>query len=335
MNKLDANTSPTKDTGMAFRIAVNGACMLMAALMLAGGCATPYYEPAPPEPPPSAYRRIVKPVLAVTDFENKSGFSGAWNLGGGMSDVLVNSLLTDEKVVVLERRHLRDVVSELDLQKSDLFREEGRVSRGRLKTASYLVRGAVTDFTITRDQSGWFSVEGKGRLFGRGQKARVTLHAMLIDIENGEVIGAVKGTGSAGSSLFGGSFNYKKVNFGGESFFRTPLGKATGEAMDDVVRQLYRLIPVTWWQPMVAQADAQKVILNGGQNVGIEPGTQFMVMGESVVITDPLTGEVIERNRGPVKGRIMVTSVNQASSLARLIEGRAGRGDPLVPIAVK
>ncbi len=306
--------------------------LLLLVSLAAGGCATPYYETIPPEPPPTSYRRIVRPVISVTDFENKSGFTGAWNLGGGMSDVLVNALLADDKVVVLERRHLRDVISEIDLQQSELFREEARVSRGRLKNASFLIRGAVTDFTITHDQSGWFSVDGKGRIFGRGQKARVTLHAMLIDIESGEVIGSVRGTGTAGSTLFGGSFNYKKLNFGGESFFRTPLGKATTEAMEDVVRRLYRLIPTNYWQAMVAEVESDRVILNGGQNVGIEPGAEFLVVSESRTITDPLTGEVIERSRGTVKGRITVTSVNQASSHASLLQGQARRGDPLIPL---
>ena len=65
-------------------------------------------------------------------------------------------------------------MGEIARQGQDLFRPEGRVERGRLMNAQYLIRGAVTDFTVVGDMSGWFGVENKGSLRGRSQRARVT-----------------------------------------------------------------------------------------------------------------------------------------------------------------
>ena len=305
--------------------------VLVALVAAQSGCLTRYYEPAPVPSPVAGKPLLIRPVVAVTDFQNKSGFSGSWNLGSGMADVLINQLLDTDKVVVLERKHLDDVLNELQLQDHHLFRKEGKAATGRLKTARYLVRGAVTDFTVTRDASGWFHPSGSTRFFAAGQNARVTLHAMLIDVENGQVIGSVKSTGDAGSGLFGTSYGYKDMHFGGEVFFRTPLGRATEKAMKKVVGELLDVIPREYWRPMVAETQAGRVIINGGRNAGLREGAVFRVLAQERYVTDPLTGEIIERYRGAIKGVVRVADVRDASSHAELVEGVAERGDWLEP----
>jgi len=296
------------------------------------GCATKYYEPKSVSKPIGTQVRVIRPVIAVTDFENKSDFSGKWQLGTGMADVLINQLLDTGEAVVLERQNIGDVLSEINLQGSEMFRKEGKVTHGRLKTARYLIRGAVTDFTVTRDLSGWFTASSSSGIFARGQKARVTLHAMLIDVENGEVIGSMKSTGDAGSGLFGGRYDYKDMNFGGEMFFKTPLGKATEEAMGKIVRGILRSVPKDYWRPVVAEADAISAVLNGGRNVGMKKDTQFQIMERERTITDPLTGDIIERRKGRIKGRLIITEVLETSSHGKIFEGSAERGDWLEPI---
>lgn len=49
------------------------------------------------------------------------------------------------------------------------------MEKGRLKNAQYLIRGAVTDFTVVGDVSGWFGVQDKATIRGRGERARVAL----------------------------------------------------------------------------------------------------------------------------------------------------------------
>jgi curli biogenesis system outer membrane secretion channel CsgG len=308
---------------------------LITIALLLFGCATRYYEPKPTTSPLIKPARLIKPVIAVTDFENKSGFSGSWNLGTGMADILITELLDTDKAVVLERQHIGDVISEINLQGSELFRKEGKVTMGRLKTARFLIRGSVTDFTVTHDASGWFGIPSSGSFFLRGQSAKVTLHAMLIDVENGEVIGSVKNSGSASSGMFGGTFDYKKVNFGGEMFFRTPLGRATEEAMRKSVHDILRVIPPEYWRPVIAEANTKRVIINGGENVGIKPGALFRVMEQERVVTDPLTGDVIERRNGIIKGWIRITDVLQTSSHGEITDGSADRGDWLEPMVVQ
>jgi hypothetical protein len=86
---------------------------------------------------------------------------------------------------------------------------------------------------------------------------------------------------------------------------------------------------------MIAEATKTKVIVNGGRNVGIKPEAQFKVMEQERVITDPLTGDVIERRKGVIKGLIRVTEILETSSHGSIIEGSADRGDWLEPVIIE
>lgn len=272
---------------------------------------------------------VTKPVVAVLDFENKASFSGQWNLGQGMADLLVTQLMETERVVVLERRHINDVVGELNRQDQDLFRPEGRVERGRLKNAQYLIRGAVTDFTVIGDVSGWFGVQDKAMLRGRGERARVALVITVSDVASGEVLSSVQAEGDVSAGGLGVGINYRQLSFGGDAFFRTPLGKATERAMERAVKRILYEVPPRPWEPRVAWVDGTQVAVNGGADVRLKPGAQFVVRGAPEPLTDPVTGNTIDVKPGKVLGRIRVQTIKDTASYGVLEEGTARRGDLL------
>ncbi|MBU1695017.1 MAG: CsgG/HfaB family protein [Verrucomicrobia bacterium] len=298
---------------------------LLASLGLAA-CRSPDAGPLISRRPPG--ERLIQPVVAVTDFENLSNFSGQWNLSRDMADLLTALLLDSGRVTVLERRHLGTVVGEIARQGSDLFRREGRVARGRLKNARYLVRGSITDFTETgrasaRGGASWL------RLFGGGSRARVALVMQISDVETGEIIGSVRAARSVSAGGGGGDARYKNVSFGGEAFFRTPLGRATESALQDAVRRLLKKLPPVAWQPRVAEAGHDIVVINGGENARVRVGDRFVVREEGREITDPVTGNVLETVPGKIIGRLQVAEVLPASAHAILLEGTARRNNHL------
>jgi curli biogenesis system outer membrane secretion channel CsgG len=270
----------------------------------------------------------VKTMIAVMDFENKAGFSGKWNLGEGMADLLNAALLESGRFTVLERQYLRDVVDELNLQGSDLFRPEQKVERGRLKNAHYLIRGSVTDFTAVGDASGWF-VSPKARASIRSARTRVAVALRVVEVVNGEVVATVKAEADASSGGFGGAVRYQDVAFGGDVFFRTPLGKATEKAIARAVRQIERALPEREWQPRVAAVEGERAWINGGKNAGVKAGRLFLVRGPGRVLTDPVTGNVIDEAAGPVIGQLRVVEVGDTTAQAVIVDGRAARGDVL------
>ena len=275
-------------------------------------------------------------MVAVVDFENRASWAGQWNLSGGMADLLVAKLMETHKVTVIERQHLGDVIGEIARQHSDLFRPEGRAERGRLKNAQYLIRGTITDFTVIEESSGGFWSSFL-RLFGQGNRARVAVAIKVYDVENGEVLASIKSDGTVSSGGGSVEVTYKHMTFGGDSFFRTPLGKATEKALDRAADQILEALPIAFWSPHVAEAGTEgggpAVVINGGENVGLRVGDEFMVCDLPQRITDPVTGNVIETRPGRVVGRIRVQKVYPESAHAALLQGAARRGQVLEPVS--
>ena len=302
-----------------------------ALLAMASGCATTKtYEPRQSQTPPANHRRLIKPVVAVTEFENRASFSGQWNLGQGFADVLGTELLDTKRVVVLERRNLGDVVGEIARQGTELFRSEGRVNRGQLRNARYLLRGVITDFTVTGDASGWFAGRTVRGWLG-GTAARVAINIKASDVETGEIVGSVRASGTARSNFFQASVSYKDLNFGGDAFFRTPLGSATEKAIRRAVKELLRTLPDEYWQPHVAEVTDDGLIINGGSNVDLAVGDEFLARETGKPVRDPITGDVIETLPGSVTGHVRVTEVRSNSSRALLLSGTARKGMRLEP----
>lgn len=270
--------------------------------------------------------RHIPPVVAVASFENRANFHGKWNLGDGMAELMIDELVDTGRVTVLERRYLGDVIGEIVRQGQDLFRKEGRVERGRLKNTRYYIRGVVSDFTVTGDASGWFgTVQGKGWL--RGSTARVALAVYVTDVETGQIISSVKTEGTARQGAFGAAVDYADFAFGGDAFFRTPLGSATRRAMERAVRDVLAEIPIQPWEARVAEAGPDSVILNGGANVGIVVGDLFVVRREGRSVTDPVTGNVIDMVPGRITGTVRIDTVQPTAAYGSLVEGEARRGD--------
>lgn len=295
-------------------------------MILGAGCAHSHYQRAPRSRPDHTETPVIRPVVAVTDFENRANFSGQWNLGDGMAEIMIERLMRSDRVTVLERQHLDGVLAEIVRQGRDLFRREGRVERGRLKNARYLIRGVVTDFTVTGDASGWF---GSAYLSAgvRGERTRVGLYVTVSDVETGQIVSAVRTEGSAGQRGLRGGINYGELSFGGDAYFRTPLGRATQMAMDRAVAKLLADLPQERWEPRVAEGGVDGVIVNGGENVGLRAGQRFVVREEGRRVTDPVTGDVIERLPGRVVGELEIIAVHPMASNAVLLDGRAQRGD--------
>ncbi len=275
---------------------------------------------------------LLKPVVAVADFENRASFRGKWNIGDGFADVLVTRMIETGDVVVLDRQHLEALLDEIKLQRSGAFRDEGRSEYGRLKNVEYLVTGVITEFTVTGDSSGWFRKRDL-RIEGGSSKARVAMNIKISEVESGQVIASLESSGKVRSGRFGASFRYQDMSFGGEVFSRSPLGKATNEAMDKALKEILRELPDKEWEPRVAEVQGAQLVINGGKNVGLKAGRLLELRGEVREIRDPVTGNVIDQVAGAVLGKVEVVEVGKLSSRATLLEGTAERGMLLSPVS--
>jgi curli biogenesis system outer membrane secretion channel CsgG len=290
-------------------------------LIMAGCATTAEYRALPAD--------AVKPVVAVSSFENRSGFSGEWQLGGGMADLLVSELVLSKNFVVLERQNLDRVTGEIYLQKKEMFRPEGKVEPGKLKNAQYFVRGVINDFSQVEGGSLFFAISG-GMLGGRGYNARVAMTLSLVEIESGEILNSVQCTGTARAREAYGAGSYKGVSFGGDAFFRTPLGQATRDAIRQGVMGIIESLPVRSWKPMIAEVENGRILLNGGADRGYVLGQVYIAREPARPVTDPNTGDVISYLSGKEVGWLRVFQVDQKIAIAEAIQGSGfRRGMPL------
>jgi len=297
-----------------------GCAALLAAAFLAGaGCATPP-ELAPPPPEPFVTRRV-KPTVAVSSFENRSGFEGQWTIGDGLADLLVAALKTSGRYEVLERQNLQPIIGELNRRHDPRFRPEGQAVPGQLKHCRYLIRGVIDDFSHVG--GGTLAVALRRLvLFGRGYVARVTLTLTVVDVETGVIVATVAGAGRAYARELGVEGEYRQVRFGAEAFYKTPLGRATRAAIREAVDRLLRQIPVWYWQPMIAAVEADGLILNGGAGEGFVPGRLYQARRRAEPVTDPGTGDLLTWLPGALVGTVRVVEVRERISLAEPVNGR-------------
>ena len=65
----------------------------------------------------------------------------------------------------------------------------------------------------------------------------------------------------------------------------------------------------------------ENIIINLGENRGISEGQRFVVRTDGEVLTDPTTGEVLDRIEGEVTATIEVTRVREKIGYCKLIDG--------------
>ncbi|HWI41438.1 MAG TPA: CsgG/HfaB family protein [Verrucomicrobiae bacterium] len=278
---------------------------------------------------PDQYK-YVKPRVAILDFENKVSLSNHWKLSEGMRDMLVDALVKTDSYTVLTRNDLGAVLSELDIQTRPHFRREGKLQQGKLKNVQYLIKGAVTDFAHVRGGALRAAASGLG-LGISGDVAVVSLTLYVIDVESGEVIASktMEGTASAGSVDF--SAAYRDVAIGGKSFYRTPLGKATQEVMDQCLEHIAQVIATQRWYPSVVKVNGSQLIISGGADRRMAPGSRWAAYEKGEPLIDPNTGDILGQEPGKYSGRIRVTEVLDKYSTAEIIEGVFREGQNLRP----
>ena len=320
MTNLQYNSSKRKN--------IRRTLITLATLFIFSGCMTRMIKPAKP-----LSDDFIPSVISVTTFDNRSNFSGQWKLGDGMADLLTSELVISKNFVVVDRQQIHRIVGEIDMQRDQHFRQEGRTAAGRLKGAHYLIRGVINDFSQTSGSSLWFRIKNV-LLGGNASKARVSLTLTIIHVESGEIVDSVQGSAYARARGAYVEGEYEGVRFGGDVFFATPLGIATANAIRSGVKEIIAKLPKNNWIPMIAKVSAtgQYIIINGGENRGFQQEEIYAIRGKNQQVTDPSTGDILSILPGKILGTIKITSVEEKIAHAVPVSGKDfKRGQVLSP----
>jgi len=173
---------------------------------------------------PLAAEKIRIGVLRFTNQTAAGWWSGS--VASELQDMLASELVSTKAFSVLERKEIDAVLGEQDLSASGRVSSKTKVKMKKLKGAQYLIAGTVSAFEedVAGKKGG---VRFKGLSLGGGKnKAYIAVDMKLIDTETGEIVDARTIEANAKGSALGAGLSIRNFSVGGESYKKTPTGKA-------------------------------------------------------------------------------------------------------------
>jgi curli biogenesis system outer membrane secretion channel CsgG len=192
--------------------------------------------------------RAEKPTITVYGFDCKasSGFwhDAKWDIGTGMGEMLVDALMSTGRFNVMERLNIGDITTEQDLVGQGRVSKKTGAKTGQMIGAQYIARGTLTEFDISKS-GGMGGINIKGISFGLEQsKAHIAGIIRIYDATTGQIIASQRFSRSVPAT--GVKFGYHRGGIGGDlgGFKKTPLGKATHFAIQDIVDFIVSTVPM-------------------------------------------------------------------------------------------
>ena len=259
--------------------------------------------------------------IAVSKFENKSNWTGQYDLGDAWGAVLTDSLNQTGKFIVLgEKGMRREAMEEQDFAASGRAAGGGKkVVTGQMTPAQLLVKGVITHFADeTSGGGGGIGIAGF-RIGTSGSKSEINTVLYIVDSSTGQVMASKKCYGEVSKS--GLSLGLSSGIFSGDvgGFKKTNAGKAVEKAVDEGVAFLISKLEDIPWTGKIILAKGGKVYINRGEREGVTVGQAFNV-GKVEVLRDPDTGEVLDQTVEKA-GAIEVITVKEKISICKVTSG--------------
>ena len=283
-----------------------------------------------------------KKRVAIMDFDYATVQSGVaaifgtnMDVGKGISDLLVDRLVTTGVYSVIERKALDKILAEQNFSNSDRADANSAAKIARILGVDAIIIGSITQFGRD-DQStsvGGGAIGGVTRRFGIGgvqrkeAKAVVVVNARLIDTSTAEILAVASGKGESqrsGTSLLGaggssGTSAGGAVDMKSSNFASTILGEAVSQSVSQLASQLDQnaaKLPTVKVnvQGLVADATGGTLILNVGAKSGVKVGDRLQVTRKVREIKDPATGKVL-RSVEDQLGVVTITEADEQSSV--------------------
>lgn len=271
--------------------------------------------------------------ITVSKFENRSNWSGHWNLADTFGAVLTDSLQKTGKFIVLGEKDMRyEAMEEQDLGASGRTAQGKKTPQiGQMTPAQLLVKGEITHFQhTTTGGTGGLRIKGF-RIGGGTDSAEINAVVYVVDSTTGQVMASNKVVGQA--SRTGLDIGYAERDWGADlgGFKKTNVGKAVEQAIDQAVEFIIHQLDNIPWEGTVVMVKGDKIYINRGSREGVNPGQIFSV-GSFEEIRDPDTGELLDLSMEKA-GTIVVESVKEKISICKISEGagKIAKGMSVMP----
>ncbi len=276
---------------------------------------------------PAAGADGMKYTITVSEFENRSGWSGRWNLGHAWGATLTDILTQSDRFIVLGEGDMRvEALREQDFASSGRTAQGSKAPvTGQMTPAQLLVKGVITHVQYDSKGGGGGVRIDRFRIGGKKSQAEINATIYVVDSTTGMVLGSESVVGTSKSR--GGTSGYSGSDFGGNlsGFKSDNLGKAVEAAVSQAVDFIIGELPEIPWTGSVALVKDGKIYVNRGSREGVGSG-QVFVVGTVDVIRDPETGEVLDESMNEI-ARLRVDEVREKLSICSVTSGSASGVD--------
>jgi curli biogenesis system outer membrane secretion channel CsgG len=314
-----------------------GALLLTLSMMALSICQLPAHA--------DAKRRI-----AVLPFEYGavSSVVGTYDVGKGVTELMINKLVSDGTFRVVDRQMLDQILKEQNLSVSDRADPNTAIKIGKILACDAMIVGTVTNFGFETKSvnvggaasyaTGYIPYVGGlgGALSGFGSKkskVKVSISARVIDTATGEILGVAEGQGL--SSRGGTSLGIVDVD--NSDFASSIAGEATYQAVNQLAATINTLATKIPDNQSIANKDVQgkiadvtgkQVIINVGKINGLAVGDSLQVERVTKTIKDPVSGKVLKEITGAI-AVIKLSSVDSDNSTGDIVKstGNVSVGD--------
>lgn len=257
--------------------------------------------------------------IMVSSFENRSGWSGNWDLGQAWAAILTDELNQTGRFIVLGEQDMRQAAMNEQQFSESSGSQTKKLPSGMMTSAQLLIKGEISHFQAGTD-SGSAGINVGGFDIGIAQN-RTEINAVLyiIDTSTGQVVGSKKCYGvstESGMSLSG----YQDGIGGNYSMLKkSNEGKVLESAIKEGVQYLVEKLPSLPWSGKIVSVKGDTAQINRGKRDGVEIGEEFTV-GVLDEVRDPDTGELLDQTVQET-GKIKVISVKDKISTCKITQG--------------
>jgi len=268
----------------------------------------------------------MKKRVAVLEFEDKTDHRVRWwtgqSVGRGMADMLVTALVKSGKYRVIERQEIEKIINEQQLGQSGMVTAQSAAKVGQLLGVEIAIIGSVTEFGHARSDIG-----GRVKRIGIGVSkigATVGIDVRFINTNTGEILTAEnirKQKSKKGLSVSTPKFAFRNRN----KFDDSLVGKATREAIEDIIKLLDEKSAAIPWQAKIITVKDNTIFINVGSEAGVQVGDVFYIYSKGEELVDPDTGLSLGSIDSKI-GKIEVTNNNIGNGKASQCIIKEGSG---------
>jgi curli biogenesis system outer membrane secretion channel CsgG len=262
-------------------------------------------------------------TVVVDNFENKS--ESPRRLGDEWATLLTTALHESGHFIVVAQDDMQLTALKEQLRGLSGITTQGKKTavRGQMSPAQLLVKGVITHFEEGAASQGGGVGVGRFRVNAGRKKTEIRATLQMIDASTGALVAAKSFTGSASGRAF--SLQHQEGNHDGnvELGNNDNVHEAFEKALAEVIPWMVEQLPSVAWRGSIVKVDSGRIIINRGSREGVNTGDEF-VAGESEILRDPDTGEVLDEVLHE-RARIRVVNIGERTATCSIVNGEAGQ----------